>query len=62
MAGGSYELRHCHKHNTIDKKKATHLSPYLLKLFSMPPLDGCDTSFGDSNKHVVDNPHYEAGM
>ena len=28
----------------------------------MPPLDGCDTSFGDSNKPVIDNPHYEAGV
>ena len=28
----------------------------------MPPLDRCDTSFGNTNKSVIDNPLYKASL
>ena len=33
--GRLYELRHCHKNNTKDKKKATELSPNPLMLITI---------------------------
>ena len=58
----SYNVRHCCKHNTMDNKKASKLSPYRDKLIAMPPLAGCDTSLRELNKSLLKNPCHEYGL
>ena len=46
LKGASYELAHCQKPGRKEKKHASDLSPYPLKLIPFQPVDGADTRYG----------------
>jgi hypothetical protein len=62
LPGGSYELEHCLNSKRRDKKHASALSPYPLKLIPFQPLDGADNCYGQLNKIIGDHPFKEAGL
>jgi hypothetical protein len=62
LPGGSYELEHCLNSKHRNKKHASALSPYPLKLIPFQPLDGADNCYGQLNKIISDHPFKEAGL
>jgi hypothetical protein len=62
LKGASYELEHCQKPGRKEKKHASVLSPYPLKLIPFQPVDGADTRYGQLDKPITAHPFKEAGI
>ncbi len=62
LKGASYELEHCCTPHRKEKKHASDLSPYPLKLILFQPLDGSDTRYGQLHKLIMAHPFKEAGI
>ena len=52
LDGASYELEHAKLPNKKDKKHASNLSPYPVKLIAFEPLDGPDNHFRQLYKPI----------
>ena len=59
LKGASYELKHC-DNKRIEKKHASELSPYSVKLIPFQPVDGADTRYGQLYKTISAHPFKEA--
>jgi hypothetical protein len=62
LKGASYELEHCSTPNLKEKKHASDLSPYPMKLIPFQQLDGPDTWYGQIHKPITAQPFKEAGI
>ncbi len=62
LPGGSYELEHVLHQKRRDKKHASALSPYLLKMIPFQPLDSADNSYSQLHKIIGPSPFKEVGL
>jgi hypothetical protein len=59
LYGASYEVKHCTS-KAQDKKHASDLSPYPVKLIPFRPLDDADNQFGQLYCKFKEHPYKEA--
>jgi hypothetical protein len=59
---GSYELEHVLHQKRRDKKHASALSPYPLKMIPFQPLDSADNCYSQLHKIIGPSPFKEAGL
>jgi hypothetical protein len=62
LDGASYELEHAHLPGKKEKKHASDLSPYPIKLIAFQPLDGPDNCYGQLYKPISAKQFFEAGL
>ena len=61
LPGASYALEFVHNTKHTDKKHASDLSPYPLKMTPFEPLDGADNRYSQLYKPIGASPFKEAG-
>ena len=62
LSGSSYQLQHCIRQNSFEKKHAAHLTPYPAELIPFEPLDGPDHQFGQIHRPISKEPFTAAGI
>ena len=61
LYGASYEIKHCTS-KAKDKRHASDLSPYPVKLIPFQPIDGRDKQFSQLYPKFKEHPYQEAGI
>ena len=61
LKGSSYKMKLYSNNKRIDKKHASELSLFSLKLIPYPQLAGTDHEYSKINKQITENPFSEAG-
>ena len=61
LPGSSYKIRHKIK-NVVDKRHASHLSPFPLELMSFTPISGSDNEYGQIHKPITKDAFKSAGV